>query len=275
MLYNNFLTLIIKDPFSVISAYTLFNLILNPIIFVLVTSYFIKKEGISLMKSLLISLTVALVVIVGSRIVYVLLSWSYFKDFSVNPWELSARSFTMFGGFVLAFPLTYIISKIVKINFWRMLDILTPGWSLGIAFNKTGCLFNGCCFGIPTKSFFSISYPEGTSPYSYYFNDLINIVGESGNLSNSIPLHPVQFYEAMIGLLGFFISLILFKKKSKDGNIFMTFAITYSFARLVLNYLRATPYPMEDTQGLLPFLYFVIFIGTILIFIFRKKNIKN
>lgn len=271
---HNLLTIVIDSHFPEVFLYILFNLILNPLVFILVSTYFFNKGGISLMKSIFISLTIALIVIVGSRIIHAILALNYYQEFSVNPWELAPRNFTMYGGFVLAFPSVFIICKIIKFDFWKMLDLLIPGWSLGIVFNKTGCLFNGCCFGVPTTLPFGISYPEGTQPYSYFYDDLINLVGENGNLANSIPIHAVQSYEALVGLVGFIFSVYLLKRNPKRGVIFGCFAMYYSFARLVLNNFRATPYNMMEIKDLLPFLYLGIFIITVFIFIFRIKKIE-
>lgn len=274
-MFYNILVITIENYFSTASPYIVFNLVLNPLIFIVMSSYFIKKEGISLVKSFLISLAIASIVIIGSRIIYVILASGYYKDFNTNPWKLAPRDFTMFGGFVLVIPIVNIISKILNIRFWRMLDLLTPGWALGIVFNKTGCLLNGCCFGIPTNFILGISYPEGTQPYNYFYNELISIMGRDGSLANSIPIHPVQSYEALVGLLGFIISVILLKKKPKEGVVFASFAMVFSFARLLLNNLRATPYSMMEIKPLLPLLYLGVFIVTVFIFIYITKSIKN
>lgn len=270
----NTLTLIIDNSFLDDSAYILFNLILNPLVSTLVMTYFLKKEGVSLMKSILISLAIALTVIVGSRIMFVLGANNYIRNFGINPLRLEARNFTMFGGFILTFPMVLIISKLMKIKLWRMLDLITPGWSLGIAFNKTGCLLNGCCYGIPTKSNFGISYPVGTPPYDNFYNDLIDFVGENGDLSYSLPLYPIQIIESLIGLFGFILSVYLFKKRPREGVVFATFAVIFSFARFILNFFRATPYAIRDTQHLKPFMYLGVFILMLVVFLYRSNRIE-
>ena len=271
----NFLTLIIDKSIFQLPPYRLFNLFLNPLVSITLISYFIrKKEGISLMKSILISLTFGLTLLVGSRISYVLVANNYFRDFGVNPFILEPRGLTMFGGFIFTFPMVWFISRLMRIDLWRMLDLITPGWSLGIVFNKTGCLLNGCCYGLPTYSNYGVSYPVGTAPYDNFYNDLVNLVGENGDLAYSLTLHPVQIYEALIGLIGFLISLYLFKKKARDGVVFSAFAMVYSLARFILNFLRATPYPMLKAQGFIIFAYLAVFIVTLLIFLYRMKIIK-
>ncbi len=272
---NNILAMIIDKSFTGVSFYILFNLILNPLVVILVSTYFMNKEGISLMKAFLISSTISLLVIVGSRLIHAIIAIGYYKDFGINPLELGPRNFTMFGGFVLVVPMLYVICRIMNLKFWSIADLFTPGWALGIVFNKTGCLLNGCCFGVPTTLPFGISYPKGTEPYGYYYNELISLVGENGNLMNSISIHPVQTYEALIGLLGFTLSIYLLRRKQKNGIIFLTFALYYSLARVILHYLRATPYNMMEVKELLPFLYGGIFIATLFIFIYRIKKIQT
>ena len=270
----NILTIIIDKSFLRVSPYILFNMILNPLISTLVMIYFIKKEGKSLMKSILISLTIALTVIIGSRIMFVISANQYFRDFGVNPLALEPRNLTMFGGFIFTFPMVLIISKLMKIKLWRMLDIITPGWSFGIVFNKTGCLLNGCCYGIPTYSGFGVSYPVGTGPYDNFYKELFNLVGENGNLAYSLPLYPVQIFESLIGLIGFIFSVYLLRRRPRDGIVFASFAMVYSFARFVLNFFRATPYPMQVVQNYIPFVYFGVFIVTVFVFLYRTKIIE-
>lgn len=270
-----FLTPIIYTDIPRESLYVLFNLILNPLVFTMISTFYISKGGLSTMKAFIVSLSTALVVIIGSRLIHAAVAIKYYIDFSINPWEVAPRNFTMFGGFLVGIVFVYFVCRLTKFNYWKMLDFLTPGWSLGIVFNKTGCFLNGCCFGIPTKLPIGVSYPVDTEPYSYFFDDLINLVGQNGDLSHSIPIHAVQLYEVAIGFFGFLLSAYLIKKNKKPGLVFASFAVMYSFGRFLLNYIRAIPYNLSEAKSFLPYLYLMVFFLALTIFISKLKNNKE
>jgi phosphatidylglycerol:prolipoprotein diacylglycerol transferase len=45
------------------------------------------------------------------------------------------------------------------------IDMITVGLMIGLAFGRIGCYMNGCCFGKPTESVCSISFPYGSPSY--------------------------------------------------------------------------------------------------------------
>jgi len=59
-----------------------------------------------------------------------------------------------------------------KLHFGKVADIVGPGFLVGLAFGRIGCLLNGCCFGgaceIPNLG---IEFPAGSPPYQRQLED--------------------------------------------------------------------------------------------------------
>lgn len=182
----------------VLSAYKVMNLFLNPAVFVLLGTLFLVKAGSSKVRAFLSTGLLMLWVIVGARFAWVVLTMYQFGPDGKNPFQLSSGGFTMFGGFVLSFPFLWVFARIAGIGAWTFVDSVTPGWALGIAFNKIGCHLNGCCMGIPTNSWIGVKYPKLDYPN---------------------PVIPVQLLEAFVGFIGFlFVVFLLVRSKRFVGN---------------------------------------------------------
>jgi len=98
-------------------------------------------------------------------------------------------------------------------------DMAAPALAIGHALGRIGCFFNGCCYGRPVA--WGIVLPE---------------------LSDGLPRHPVQLYEAGGSLL---IALALLARgvprPERRGEILGTYLASYSILRFALEYLRDDP----------------------------------
>jgi phosphatidylglycerol:prolipoprotein diacylglycerol transferase len=252
----------------------MFNLILNPLIVIIVNIIILTKQSVSLLKAFVSSIIIVITVIIGARLTHVIIAWGYYRDFSVNPFSLSPSGFAMYGGFISALPILYLLSRFTKKSFFRFLDYITPGWAIGIFFNKIGCFLNGCCFGIPTSSFIGVRYPEGSSPYNFYYNKLLAEAPIDIVTLSSISIHPVQLYEAIIGIFCFVIAIYLINKHYKAGiACFITVAI-YAFSRIVFHFLRAFPSSTTMNYYLILFFYIIVFLFTLFMLI-KTNNQKT
>jgi phosphatidylglycerol:prolipoprotein diacylglycerol transferase len=80
----------------------------------------------------------------------------------------------------------------------------------------------GCCYGIPTDSFFGVIFTDGRC--------------QAEPLNTS--LHPTQLYEATL-IFSLMAGLWLFKSSKKfDGQLFLIYLMVYAFGRGVLELFR-------------------------------------
>lgn len=261
-------------------SYVLFNLILNPTVFILLGVFFLTRNGLSLRNAVFSVSLITITALLGSRVVHVALSYKHYLEAGVSPFSLSG-GFTMFGGFITAVPVIIYLCRRYNLEGWRFLDAICPGWALGIFLNKIGCFLNGCCFGIPTYVPWGVVYPEGSLPhYHYYSVELSKIAVAAGGI---LPyrIHPVQLYESAIGLLGFVLLLIIYKRNTTAGLSFSVFAVLYSFSRIVLNGFRAVPSNLSVGSEMVLLLYGCAFCGALAVFTNRmlqalkEKQAKN
>ena len=114
--------------------------------------------------------------IILSRLLHVFEHWEYF---SRNPGQIiGGEGLTIYGAVIGAAIGIWIYSRIRKISFGYLADVLAPGIILAQAVGRVGCTLNGCCYGEPTDFFCAIVY---TDPGSH---------GPIG-----IAVHPTQIYE--------------------------------------------------------------------------------
>jgi phosphatidylglycerol:prolipoprotein diacylglycerol transferase len=255
-----------------LSSYTLFHLIINPLVVILLGYYMMRREGLKTHTVLLFLTSLSIVVIVLSRVAHYLLNQDYYLENGISLYNLSASGFTMFGGFILAIPFLLLFAWLVRFSAGRLFDLITPGWALGIFFNKIGCLFTGCCFGQPTSLPWGLIYPADSLPYQYFRTISATPGGELMVVTPLLKLAPVQVYESLIGLLGFALSLVLLKKKLPPGLVFLGFAALFSGSRLGTHYIRANP-NMQDTMTI-PLLYLgcTLLAGGLAVIILRRKQ---
>ena len=120
----------------------------------------------------------------------------------------------------------------------------------------------GCCYGRETSFFLGVQFPRHSLPAQTYGIEHF--------------VHPTQLYEASAGIIVLILTwIIVNKKRSFDGQYFLTFILLYIAFRTVnevfrgdsiLNYI----FGFSQTQfiGLL-----LIFIGVV-VYWFRLKDVK-
>ena len=180
-----------------------------------------RREGEDPQKMLDLAFYLLLASIVGSRLLYVLISYG---DYLVRPWaifKLWEGGLVFYGGFVLALMVGIWYLDRHRLPLWKTADIWAAPLALGHAVGRLGCFAAGCCYGKPTGVPWAVTF---TDPQS------LAILG--------VPLHPVQLYEAFANLL-LFIFLCLYRPYRRfEGQIFWLYVLVYSVIRFVLEFFR-------------------------------------
>ncbi|MFC1994830.1 prolipoprotein diacylglyceryl transferase [Chloroflexota bacterium] len=162
--------------------------------------------------------------IIFSRLLHVVDRWSYYSQ---NPGEIIGGSGLSIYGAVLGAALgIWIYSKVRKISFGYLADVLAPGIILAQAIGRVGCTLNGCCYGIETSAFCAVVYtnPESLAPIG-------------------VAVHPTQIYEIIYNLIVFLVLLRLRGKFKPDGSLFLIYLSLYSLWRFGIGFIRdGTPF---------------------------------
>jgi phosphatidylglycerol:prolipoprotein diacylglycerol transferase len=168
----------------------------------------------------------------------------------------------LFGLVISGAVVVFIYSRVAKQSFRTLLDVLAMPTLAALIVHRCGCFLAGCCWGdisvtdpwlssiattdlgrqVQTLPWLAgewvktgVTYGPGTFPFQQQVAiGLIDV-----HATRSLPVHPVQLYEA--ALLGVF--LLLFGRLRLDrypaGSIALLTMAAYALIRFVMEYLRA------------------------------------
>lgn len=148
---------------------------------------------------------------------------------------------------------TFALSLLMRREFAeyrRWLDLSVLPLLLGAGITRIGCYLSGCDFGRPLRS---AAHPFitwlGTFPRwqpnaggyvvgSPVWVDQVLHWGLSPDAPCSLPVHPVQLYDAILAFALALLALLLKRRRHPDGTLFAMTGILYSLGYLLLGTLR-------------------------------------
>lgn len=241
----------------------------------LLLQYKRKYAGMTSDQIFDMSLIVIIGGIAGARLFYVIQFHEQFRGNFLKIFRIDQGGLVFYGGFIVAALVIFYYIRRKKLVFSRILDICAPAMAVGHAFGRIGCLIQGCCYGMPCKSF-GITYPAGSAPAARYpdMTTIVTNMKATGQAAaSSLPLLPVQLFEAVGNLLLGIIALLLFKKIRKSGHIAAFYFFGYGLLRFVLEFFRgdhADTILFHLTRAQLIGLCIMLPAGAFFYFYFRK-----
>lgn len=162
--------------------------------------------------------------IIGARAYYIF--FFDLKSFLENPlfmFKIWQGGLSIHGGIFAGIITGLVFSRIRKISFWVLADLISPSIILGQAIGRIGCFLNGCCGGV------------------------------NG--------HPTQIYELILDFSGFLLLWNLRKKIKFEGGLFLLYLMMYSVIRIIVSqfrgdnlYLWGTSLTLADLTSVLMFI---------------------
>lgn len=140
-----------------------------------------------------------------------------------------------YGGFLGGLVAAVAYFRVAKTRVLGGLDLLAAPLALGISITRVGCFLSGCCWGRPTNVAWAVTFPMKLTPVvvSHYIQGMI-----ASESTSTIPLHPVQIYNAFLKLFLFFMCLLALPRKQYDGQVFLLFLCGYGLFRFVTEFFR-------------------------------------
>jgi phosphatidylglycerol---prolipoprotein diacylglyceryl transferase len=193
------------------------------------SAYLAKRRGVDpdLLNDLAIWLVVA--AIPAARLYYVAFEW---KNYVNRPEEIFAiwhGGIAIHGAILGGSLAAFIFSRLKRVSFWQLTDLVAPSLILGQAIGRWGNFFNSEAFGRPTDLPWKLYIPLAQRPPGYtqfeYF-------------------HPTFLYESLWNLGVFVLLMVLFFRGLKGrlplkvGTLFMVYLATYSLGRFWIEGLR-------------------------------------
>jgi phosphatidylglycerol:prolipoprotein diacylglycerol transferase len=185
-------------------------------------------EGFSSQQIMDMGFIIILSAIIGSRVMYVLINTSYYTRAPLDMLKIWQGGLVFSGGVIGVVLTMFWYIKRHGLPLGKVADLWAPAIAIGQCLGRVGCFMAGCCYGKETDLAWGVTFthPHCLSPLN-------------------TPLHPVQLYSSISGLIIFVVVMLLHSKRKFEGQIFLWFLILHSTARLALERFRG------DDRGLL------------------------
>lgn len=158
---------------------------------------------------------------IGGKLLFYFEEPSYYFSEPSRMLKISSGGFVFYGSLLFAIPVMLFYFRKAGLPTMPMLDIMAITGTIVHFFGRLGCLFAGCCYGVPTGSDYGIvfSHPQSKAPVDVH-------------------LHPTQLYSAgMILTIG--LILWYFKQRKRfDGQVFLIYLALYAFGRSIIEVYR-------------------------------------
>jgi phosphatidylglycerol:prolipoprotein diacylglycerol transferase len=142
--------------------------------------------------------------------------------------------FVWYGGALAAAAALWAFARRRRLNVWRLGDVLAPGAAIGQALGRLGCWAAGCCYGAPCAVPPGVRFPPG----SLAWLEAVDAGRLAPGAPATVPLYPVQLWEAAGNAVLFGALLALRARKRFDGQVLCAYALGYAALRFGLELVR-------------------------------------
>lgn len=224
-----------------------------------------ETERLGLEKDLLVDFIVYAipVAIVSARIYYVAFEWESYVN---GPfWRLFAvwEGGIAIHGAIIGGALTAIVfSRVKKISFWQLADILAPSLILGQAIGRWGNFMNQEAHGgqLLDSSFIYDILPE------FIINQMT---------INGVTYHPTFLYESVWNIIIFVLLLLLRRSNPLRGEVFLTYLMGYSIGRFFIESMRTDSLYVVGNLRTAQLVSILLIVGSIIYIIYHRKTRKD
>lgn len=239
-----------------VGSYSTF-MVLAWIAMVAVGTTLAARRGLSWRRALGVFGGALLAGVLGARVFDFVVTgrfWHLTLNYLLSP---DFQAFALYGGFVFGALAAIAIARLLRLPVWRLADCAVPSLAIGIALMRTGCFLRGCCFGVPTKLPWGVTFPTGSPAWSQQL--LSGKTGILGMAGGALPVHPTELYELGAALL-LAAAVLLWRRHANppDGAAFLVFAIAFTLFRIGNDFLRASEPGEVTIAWLTPAVYVAV-----------------
>lgn len=157
--------------------------------------------------------------VVFSRIVHIIDKWDYYL---AHPMQILAfEGLGVYGAVIGVIVAIVVYCLVKKLSIWLITDMISPGALVGMAIGRVGCVFNGCCYGLPTLFPWAVEY---SCPTSY--------------APLGVPLYPTQMFHIIWNLAAFAVLWLLRRRLKPQGSVFLIYLAFYAAGDLLIRAFR-------------------------------------
>lgn len=177
-----------------------------------------ETQRVGLKPELAADLGIVIIIasILGARVFYILFyDLHYTLEHPGELLKLRQTGLVYYGGLIFAVTAGIAYCRWKKAPLPLMLDVGAPSIALGQAIGRIGCFMSGCCYGAPTWVPWAVKFPH-----------------------LEYPRHPTQLYESF-ATFAIFVTLMWYRKrKSRNGQVLVLYALLYAPARFIIEFFR-------------------------------------
>jgi phosphatidylglycerol:prolipoprotein diacylglycerol transferase len=177
--------------------------------------------------------------IVGARLLYVITQPHEFSG-PIDVVMLNRGGLVAYGGLLGGFFASWYGCWRRKIELLRWADVSAPSVILGTAITRIGCLLFGCDYGKLSDVPWAIRFPKNAPAWK----DHVSLHGLSPEAAWSLPVHPTQLYEVLVGLGVFGLLMLLRRVRKFSGEVFLGWVLGYGILRPIIEIYRG-----DDDRG--------------------------
>jgi phosphatidylglycerol:prolipoprotein diacylglycerol transferase len=190
----------------------------------------------------------ALAALAGSRLLYVLTNLHEFRDL-LDVLAVRRGGLVAYGGFLGGFfgSWWYLRRRAVALLPWA--DVAVPSLASGLLLTRIGCYLFGCDFGKPLSSA-APGWLKRLGTFPRWPSDVLDGAGSPAWLQHvdqrglsvssltSLPVHPTELYEALVGGALLLLLWRVAKARRFAGQSFFAFTFGYGYLRFLLELWR-------------------------------------
>ena len=187
--------------------------------------------------------------IVGGRLAYVFENFPMFIEYPGQILRLDQGGLVFYGGLAGSALALLLFARRNHLALVPFVDFTLTAVPLSHAFGRIGCFLNSCCYGaVCETSGCGVVYPRLSQPWHHH----VRAGWLDAQASGSLPVYPVQLYEAGFNLLVYVILLFTFRRQKHAGLTAALYLVLYSTGRFVLEFWRGDHSARAGLAGLSP-----------------------
>jgi len=231
--------------------------------------YLAKKDGLAPIKIAGLALAIFIGAIAGAWVLA----------------RLTAGGGAMFmGGFLGAITCGALYVRLVKLDLWRLADLLVLPTLLGIAIGRIGCILINDHQGAATNLPWGILWPDGITRHPVALYEMLMALGLFAGfcfLFSSPPQLRGRLRGGGVKFVNHHLTSVLSssEERRKDGWLFLLFLASYSAFRFLLDFTRVSSGPLADPRwgalSVSQWVALLIFGFVVSLYLYRKRFLND
>ncbi len=208
---------------------------------------FAKQDGLSTDDAAAIYMWSAVYSIIGARVLWYLTTPGVPLSDLPKVWS---GGLVAYGGMIGGFLASWYNCRKRKIPLLQWVDVGSPSVVLGTGITRMGCFLFGCDFGRRSDLPWAVKFPgptplnpQGSPAWQHHVRNLQLITDKA---TESLPVHPTQLYELLVGFSLFGLLMVLRRYRKFSGQVFLGWVIGYGILRPLIEIFRGD----DDRNGI-------------------------